>query len=295
MWYFAYQHNEHGYELEQYFNDKGYPDFNLNYDIIEQIPKRDLEKSNETITNFIGIIKQANQKVFITQFKLKNNMEFHYEKHFLLKLDNQNIIRMIDHQIDGSYGYIIKPYGITLMNILNIISLDQKCWLLIIKGLLKAIDYLQKLNITHNNIAPQNIIFRVSDIDEFISSKNHLDELLRLTNFASARERKFDNDLDFISTFEPPEFINNKIISKSYDVYSLCHMIYYSITGSHPSIESHNFLREPKWLQYPIVKRILEKVLKNEIDHRPLAADLLRIYFNKNKCVTKINHALTYY
>lgn len=279
MLYFNYQIVGSGFGLMQYFNDKGFPDFNSNYDIIEKISNENLKESNETNSDFIGMIKQTNQKVLITQFELNENMDFQYEKHFLLKLNHQNIICMLDHQIYGSYGYIIKPYGISLMHILKNIDLDQECWLKIIKEILKVIDYLQRLDITHNNIALQNIIFTVSDINEFIDSKNRINDILRIINFSSAREKMFLTDTNFRSTFPPPEFISDKIISISYDIYSLGYMIYYSITGSHPFLDNKNFLKEEEWNKYPILKQIIKQSLIFEYEKRPSADMLLNSFF----------------
>ena len=138
-----------------------YPSLSGKYEIINQIGQGSFGKSylaRETDTTRLVVIKVfENDKVWNY---LKNNEESLYN------IDNQYIMHIYALKEIGSYKCLIQEFvgGVTLDTYIRNNNLTLADFLNIVSGMLKAINYLEKLNLSHKDIKPSNIIYNFDKI-----------------------------------------------------------------------------------------------------------------------------------
>lgn len=271
------------------------PDLSPKYQIEREIDFSLSNPNAPSIRYFIGRSQSLNCQVFIKNVKLSTDkmQEYQNEIFFLSKIQHKNVIHLIDHFIIGDDGYIIEEYaaGKDLYDVLCACNwdLDEKYQIQLIFQMLMIINCLQENKISHNDIKCENIVFLVDDISELFSSKTNFMKSLRLIDFGSTKCWNSEKS-DMRGTFKPPEYLSDRILSETYDIWSLGEMIYFMVTktklilwnGECYTIKKCYF-EEYQWEKFsPAFKSLVQEMLTFDFTKRPFAQDLLIKYFSKN-------------
>ncbi len=187
------------------------------YQLIEQVGQGAFGQSylaKENETNKLVVIK------VIEDDRIWQNIK-NGEK-LLCRVNNEYIMRIYRIEEFGAFKCIIQEYvtGINLNQYIPNNDLTLEHFLNISYGVLKAIEYLDTLNLSHKDIKPSNIIY---DKDNKIPKLIDLDymSILALYN---------QNYVGTIKYSSPEQIIDNGASSKA-DIYSLGMVICFMILG----------------------------------------------------------------
>lgn len=186
-------------------------------------------------------------KYFNDAAKSRSNILQSRELDLLLKINHENVVKLIDkdEQMGPKYSLklLVMEYcnGGSLSSIIeqpeNIYGLQQSEFLLVLKHITRGMNELHKLKIVHRDIKPNNILLQVLPTGEHV---------YKLTDFGAARQVEMDDD-QFTSICGTEEYLFpdvyeraliNRNIQKSFragiDLWSLGVSLYHVATGLLP-------------------------------------------------------------
>jgi len=168
---------------------------------------------------------------------LNGNVElkerFKREMKIMSSLDHPNIVKVFDQgELDNSLFFVMEfVEGETLRSFLKQNILDEEKTFLIIKEVLKGLNYAHSKGIIHRDIKPENILFDKSG-------------KVKLTDFGLARRAlsasnpQQDSALTAVNAFlgtesymSPEQKIDPRNVTHKTDIYSLGVVIYEMLTG----------------------------------------------------------------
>merc|ERR1712127_292125 len=186
-------------------------------------------------------------KYFNDAAKARSNILQSRELDLLLKINHENVVKLIDkdEQIGLKYSLklLVMEYcnGGSLSSIIeqpeNIYGLQQSEFLLVLKHITRGMNELHKLKIVHRDIKPNNILLQVLPTGEHV---------YKLTDFGAARQVEMEDD-QFTSICGTEEYLFpdvheraliNRNIQKTFragiDLWSLGVSLYHVATGLLP-------------------------------------------------------------
>jgi len=184
-----------------------------------------LGKENQTGREFA--IKMLEKKHLINSKKTKYAVT---ERDILTKCSsNDNIVKLFYTFKDQTYLYYVLelcPNGELMTQITKFGSFDEQCTTFYVAELISALEFLHSEGIIHRDLKPENIL-----LDEQMH--------LKLTDFGTAKnigKEKTSRSGSFVGTAEyvAPELLNDKITSRSSDLWALGCIIYQMIAGRPP-------------------------------------------------------------
>lgn len=186
-------------------------------------------------------------KYFNDAAKSRSNILQSRELDLLLKINHENVVKLIDKDEQNGLKYSLKLLvmeycnGGSLSSIIeqpeNIYGLQQSEFLLVLKHITRGMNELHKLKIVHRDIKPNNILLQILPTGEHV---------YKLTDFGAARQVEMEDD-QFTSICGTEEYLFpdvyeraliNRNIQKSFragiDLWSLGVSLYHVATGLLP-------------------------------------------------------------
>lgn len=186
-------------------------------------------------------------KYFNDAAKSRSNVLQSRELDLLLKINHENVVKLIDKDEQNDLKYSLKLLvmeycnGGSLSSIIeqpeNIYGLQQSEFLLVLRHITRGMNELHKLKIVHRDIKPNNILLQILPTGEHV---------YKLTDFGAARQVEMEDD-QFTSICGTEEYLFpdvyeraliNRNIQKSFragiDLWSLGVSLYHVATGLLP-------------------------------------------------------------
>lgn len=147
----------------------------------------------------------------------KDESSFMKEVEILKNLDHPNIIKIYDFYYDNNNYYIINEFikGGELFEIINSIGVFTEAFAaLIMKQILKAVNYFHSKGIVHRDLKPENILFEKNN---YVDNNSHLtnDFTIKIIDFGASSILKNNNTLT--EKTGTPYYIAPEVLNKKYD------------------------------------------------------------------------------
>ena len=186
-----------------------------------------------------SVIK-AVDKLFLLEEEYCMNDSVLKEICFLKQYCHKNIIKLLDFNIQYDYILLHLEYGgISLSKWISNNSFEVRCKYLphIFNQLVDVLIYLEKLNIVHNDLKPDNIVINPETLE------------VKVIDWGSVSFRPECRKNNYCTLkFAPPENLDNniKVCSKS-DIFSLSKIVKYIVFNSYDDVSNydlHVYLKE---------------------------------------------------
>lgn len=174
-----------------------------------------VRKVTHILTNQVRAMKTISRTINFA----KDESSFMKEVEILKNLDHPNIIKIYDFYYDNNNYYIINEFikGGELFEIINSIGVFTEAFAaLIMKQILKAVNYFHSKGIVHRDLKPENILFEKNNyMDDNNKSKLSNDFTIKIIDFGASSILKNNNILT--EKTGTPYYIAPEVLNKKYD------------------------------------------------------------------------------
>ncbi|CAM4974208.1 unnamed protein product [Rotaria socialis] len=206
------------------------------------------------IESLYHLTASKNEKHVIQVYELGVDSQEEYAGcvYIIMELGQESLDRLIE----DLHQQYVKIQGVNRSNEYIPPHYRRLIW----KQLVQIVSVLQRYNIAHMDLKPQNIV--------------RVDNILKVCNFGLSKY-EFDNEYDETPNFSAPEvlILQGPQYQPQADIWSIGAMLYYMTYGKQPNWNPENRAWEPPYghapVQDPLVRDLLRKTLQYYPEDRP--------------------------